>query len=118
MDGRVQIVDQLRADGGLCERQFKRGERVACIAVKHCKECVVLLGWLKAFLFNGRYATFCQARYRSRGATQVFADLSSGLAASVTGKPLRRIGQHELVAFLDGVAVFREISQHRLTPRS
>ena len=52
MDGRVQIVDQLRADDGLCENQLNRGERVACVVVKHRKECVVSLGRLKAFLFN------------------------------------------------------------------
>ena len=49
MDGRVQIVDQLRADGGLCENQLNRGERVVCVVVKHRKECVVSLGRLKAF---------------------------------------------------------------------
>ncbi len=37
MDGSVQVVDQLRAEGGLCENQLNRGERVmgvACFA-KH-----------------------------------------------------------------------------------
>jgi hypothetical protein len=37
MDGSVQVVDQLGAEGGLCENQLNRGERVmgvACFA-KH-----------------------------------------------------------------------------------
>ena len=49
MDGGVQVVDQLRANGGLCENQLNRGERVECVAVQHRKECLVSLGRLKAF---------------------------------------------------------------------
>src|SRR5260370_29242023 len=71
--------------------------------VKHRKECVVSLGRLKAFLFNRRRTALCQTRHRSHGTAQIFADLSAGLAAFVTGKTLCSVGQHKLVAFFDRV---------------
>src|SRR5208283_3474222 len=103
MDGSVQVVDQLRADGGLCENQLNRGERVAGVAVKHRKECLVSLGRLKAFLFNRRCTALCQTRHRSHGTAQIFAD-PARMASFVTRKPLCRVGQHKFVAFFDRVA--------------
>ena len=77
MNRSVQVVDQLRADGALRQNQFNRGERVVCVAAEHRKERLVSFGRLKVLVFHGRRAALCQARDRSPGAPQVFADLST-----------------------------------------
>src|SRR6266436_542639 len=100
MDRRVQVVDQLRADGGLCQNQLDGGERVAGVAVQHRQE---------RRAFHGRPTAFCQAIQRAHGATQKFADSWAGLIA---WKPLRRVGEHELVALFDSVTALQNFGWH------
>ena len=52
MDRCVQIVDQLRADGGLGENQLHGGQGIAGVTVKHGKIRIVPLGGLEIFLFH------------------------------------------------------------------
>src|SRR5271166_1994117 len=52
VDRRVQIVNQLGADGGLRQNQLNCGKRITCVAVEHREERQVFVGWLKAFLFD------------------------------------------------------------------
>ena len=35
MDGRIQIVDELGANGGLRQNQLRAGDRVACVSIQN-----------------------------------------------------------------------------------
>src|ERR1700674_4132873 len=116
MNGSVQVVDQRRADGGLREDQLDGGERIARGALEHPEECAIFFRLIEAFLFHCGRTAIGQTRDGFHGAAQIFANLSAGPASFIAGKPLRRISQHELVTFFDGVGGFREVSQHLLIP--
>src|SRR5437762_6898010 len=100
MNRRVQVVDQLRADGGLGQNQIQRGERVARVAVQHRPECLVS---------HRRPADFCEAVQRVHGATEEFTNL---WAALIARQPPRGISQHELVAFFNSFTTFQDLGQH------
>src|SRR5208283_2804116 len=95
-------------------------QRVAGVTVEHHKERMVSFSRLNAFLFYRRSIALCHARDCSDGAHQVFAYLSTGLAAFLTRKPLRGVSQHELVALFNGVRAFPDLRDHFsiLIPRS
>ena len=54
MDRGVQIIDQLRAKGGLGKNKVDGSERVTSVSFQHGEKCVVVLGWLEFFLFHRR----------------------------------------------------------------
>src|SRR5208282_2414840 len=114
MAGGVQIVNQLGADGRLGQNQLNGGKRIASVAIEHCKEPQVLVRWLKAFLFDCRGTSLRQPRQGLHSAMQELTDLSTRLAALLTGQPLRSIGQQKLVALFHSVATIPDLSQHRL----
>src|SRR5271167_656317 len=118
MDRCVQVVDQLRADGGLRQNQLNGGKRVACVAIEHRKERQVFVGWLKAFLFDCQRTSLGKPHQGFHGAMQELTDLSTRFAALVTGQPLGCIGEHKLVALFHSITTTPDLSQHRLTPQS
>src|SRR5271169_7036549 len=118
MDGSVQIVNQLGADGGLCQNQLEGGKRIASVAVEHRKERHVFVGWLKAFLSDCQRTSLGKPRQGFHGAMEELTDLSARFAASVTGQPLGCIAEHKLVALFHSLTAIPDLSQHRLAPRS
>src|SRR6202795_5054696 len=116
MNGSVQVVDQRRADGGLRQDQLDGGERIARVALEHREECAIFFHRIEAFLFHCGRTAIGQTRDGFHGAAQIFANLSARPASFIAGKPLRRISQHELVTFFNGVAAIPDISQHLLIP--
>ena len=118
MDGGVQIVDQLGADGGLGQNQLNGGKRIASVAIEHRNERQVFVGWFKAFLFDCQHTSLGKSRQGFHGAMQELSYLSTRFAALVTGQPLGRIGQHKFVTLFHSLTAIRDLSQHRLTPRS
>src|SRR5271166_1006479 len=118
MDGSVQIVDQLGADGGLCQNQLDGGKRIASVAIEHREERQVFVGWFKAHFFDCQRTSLGKTRQGFHGAVEELADLSARFAALVTGQPLGCIGEHKLVALFHSVTAIPDLSQHRLTPQS
>ena len=68
MDGSVQIVDQLRTDGGLRQNQFDGGQRIASVAIEHRKERRVFAGGLQGLPFDCHRASFGQSGQGRDGA--------------------------------------------------
>src|SRR5580692_8842649 len=106
MNGSVQVVDQRRADGGLRQDQLDGGERIARVALEHREKCVIFFRRIELLLFHCGGTAIAQTRDGFRGTAEILANLSAGSASLVVGKPLRRISQHEFVAFFDRVATF------------
>src|ERR1039457_5946952 len=115
MDGSVQIVNQLGADGGLGQDQLNGGERIASVAIEHCQERQIFVGRLKTFLFDRHSTSFRQPGQGFHGALQELTDLSTRFTALVTGETLGCVGQHELVALFHSITTIADLSQHRLT---
>src|SRR5271157_2544891 len=70
MDGSVQIVNQLGADGALCQNQLNGGKRIARVAIEHREERQIFVGWLKALLFDCQRTSLRKARQGFHGAMQ------------------------------------------------
>src|ERR1039457_425923 len=118
MDGSIQIVDQLGANGGVGPKQVEGGKRSASVAIENRKERQVFVGWLKPLFFNCQRTSLGKPRQGFHGAMQELTDLSTRFAALVTGQPLGRIGQHKFVTLFHSLTAIPDLSQHRLTPQS
>ncbi len=93
---RVQVVDQLRADGRLRQDQLHGGPGVAGIAFEHGDEGGVR-GWIDVQLRDEAGEKRAQVRERLIALAQELADLTVALIAR---EPLRRIREQELVALI------------------
>jgi len=112
MDGRVEIVNQLGADGGLGQDKFNGGERVNDVAIKDGEECEVLVSWRKTLFFDVRRTSRRQPGQSFNSAVQEFTYLSACLAALVARKSLCGIGQHKLVTLFHCLTTIRDLIQH------
>src|ERR1019366_5892109 len=50
MDRSVQVIDQLRANGGLSENKLNRGERIASVIFQHGEKREIAFGGLEIIL--------------------------------------------------------------------
>src|SRR5580658_3099606 len=107
MDGSVQIVDQLGTDSGLSQDEFDRGQRIARVAVEHCKEGEVFVNRLKTFVSDCQRTGFREARKGFHGPLEKLPDLCTGFTALVSWKPLSGVGQQELVTLFHGLTAIR-----------
>ena len=77
------------------------GEQVAGTAIEHRKERLVPSGSRPSVLPPSHSS--CQPSTALTARCRDLADLSARLTAFVTRETLRRVGQHELIAFFDDV---------------
>ena len=102
--GRVQIVDQLRSDRRLCQHQSNGCLRGAGVDVNHADERAIGIARLEREPVGAQGYGIGEAGQRRVALAEEVADLAAGRAALFARKPLRRLRQHELVRFFDGVA--------------
>lgn len=87
MNRSVQVIDELRTDGGLGEDQMHGGESVAGVTLQRREEFDVRLGRLQVFLFQSRGKTRRQTGERLHGAIQEIAQLAARRTAFPAGSP-------------------------------
>src|SRR5439155_3527921 len=117
VNGSVQVVDQLRADRSLGQHEAKRRLRVPAVAVEDAEEVAVRRSRFDVQALDKTVEEFGQTGQRRVASTQILTDLGSRGASFLARQALGGVRQHELVAFLDGIAAVVELGP-RLCGRS
>ena len=102
--GRIQIVNQLRSDRRLRQHELNGSLRGASVGVNHADERAIGIARLEPEPRDAQGYGIGEAGQRRVALAEEVADLAAGRAALFARKPLRRVRQHELVRFFDGVA--------------
>ena len=111
MDRRVEVVDELRADGWLCEHELHGRLRVARVAIDDADEGVIGRRRLEPEAIDGCGERVAKAVERLLAAAQVVAGLAPVFTRVLGGQPLRGVPQTELVRLFNRVAARSEIGE-------
>lgn len=111
MDRRVQIVDQLRADGRLSQDELHGGLRVARVAIDDADKRVKGRRRVDRESIDRGGQRPAQAVERLRATAQVLASLAAVLTRVFGRQALRSVTKAELVRLLDRVAARSKISE-------
>src|SRR5437660_11376517 len=112
MDRRIQVIDQLGADGGLRQNKLNGGERILSVPFQYVEERGVRFRVVQTSTFHRRRIGFRKARNRTGRMLELIALLSAGGATSVARQSLAGVRQHELITLFDGVAPGADLRAH------
>src|SRR5258706_4866191 len=112
MNRRVQVVDHLRADGGLREDELNRGLRVLGVVLDDADEREVRRDRLDAESSDESGEELAEIRQRALAAFQVFTRLAAGIVVLIGGKTLGGVREQELVRLLDDVDARVELGEN------
>ncbi len=111
MDRRVEVVDQLRADGWLCQDEIHRGLRVARVTIDDADERVIGGCAVGREAIDGRGQRVAEAVERLLAAAQILARLPPVFTGVFGRQALGCVAQTELVGLFDGVAARSKIRE-------
>ena len=111
VDRRVEVVDQLGADGWLCEDERNRGLRVARVAIDDANERVIRGRALEGEAIDGRGQGVGETVERLFAAAQILARLPAVFTRVFGRETLGGVAETKLVRLFDGVAAGSEIGE-------
>ncbi len=111
VDRRVEVVDQLGADGWLCEDERNGGLRVARVTIDDADERVIRGRAVGREPIDRRGQRIAETVERLLAAAQILASLAAVFTGVFGRETLSGVTETELVRLFDGVAARSKIGE-------